>query len=92
MKEELNINEKKVLKAMIKQAWDETHGEFGYSDQIKVSGLNKHEVAGYISSLKNKGYISVGGFDQFYILKKTEEVFKNVKVYYEGEFTLKKNF
>lgn len=92
MKDELNKNEKRVLKAMVKQAWNETGGEFGYTDQIKVSGLNKHEVAGYISVLKKKGYISIGGYDQFYLKKKVEEIFKNVEVYYEGEFTLKKNF
>lgn len=86
-KQELNTNEYKVLKAMVKQALDETGGEFGYTDHIRVSNLSKHEVAGYISALKKKGYIEIFegdetyNFNQFYLKKKAEEVFDNVKVY-----------
>lgn len=90
MKNELNENEKKVLKAMVEQAWDETRGDFGFTTEIKVRGLTKHQVAGYIGDLEKKGYIEISHeFDQFQLRKKVEEVFSNVKVY-DGSFTLKK--
>lgn len=94
MKEELNINEKKVLKAMIEQALDETGGDFGFTTHIKVRGLTKHQVAGYIGDLEKKQYISIyHEFNQFQIRKKTEKIFKNIEVYGKGlGFRLKKNF
>ena len=89
MSEKLNENEHKVLKAMIKQAWSETGGEFGFTTMIKVKGLSKHQIAGYIGDLEKKGYIAVyHEFDQFMLKKKVEKVFENVKV--ENDyFTLK---
>ena len=56
---------------------------------IKVKGLNKHQIAGYIGDLEKKGYINVyHEFDQFMLRKKVEKVFENVKV--ESDyFTLK---
>lgn len=94
MKEELNVNEKKVLKAMIENALDEAGGDFGFTTNIKVKGLTKHQIAGYIGDLEKKKYISVyHEFDQFEIRKKTEKIFKNVEVYGEGlGFRLKKKF
>lgn len=69
--QKLNTNEYKVLKAMVKQAWDETGGEFGYTDTIKVNSLSKHQVAGYIGDLEKKGYISIyPDFNQFLLRKK----------------------
>ena len=89
MSEKLNENEHKVLKAMIKQAWGETHGEFGFTTMIKVKGLSKNQIAGYISDLEKKGYIAIyHEFNQFMLKKKVEKVFENVKV--ESDyFTLK---
>ena len=89
MTEKLNENEHKVLKAMIKQAWSETGGEFGFTTMIKVRGLSKHQIAGYIGDLEKKGYIAIyPDFDQFLIKKKVEKEFENVKV--DGDyFTLK---
>ena len=57
---------------------------------IKVKGLSKHQIAGYIGDLEKKGYIIVyHEFDQFMLKKKVEKVFENVKV--EGDyFTLSK--
>ena len=86
---ELNKNEERVLKAMVEQAWDETKGEFGYTDLIKVVGLNKHEIAGYISDLKKKGYIGIYADNQFCLKKKVEKVFEKVEVYTECGFILK---
>ena len=80
--QKLNVNEYKVLKAMVKQAWDETGGEFGYTDMIKVNCLSKHQVAGYIGDLEKKRYISIySDFNQFMVRKKVEEVFDNIEVY-----------
>ena len=88
--QKLNTNEYKVLKAMVKQAWDETGGEFGYTDTIKVNDLSKHQVAGYIGDLEKKRYISIyPDFNQFLLRKKVEEVFDNVEVY-SGGFEIKK--
>lgn len=82
---ELNTNEYKVLKAMVRQAWDETRGEFGYTDTIKVNGLSKHQVAGYIGDLEKKRYINIfPDFNQFLLVKKVEEVFDNIEVYPDG--------
>lgn len=46
--------ELKVLRAAVLNAIRETGGEFGYSDDIKVEGLNKQQVGGVISSLLQK--------------------------------------
>ena len=82
--QKLNTNEYKVLKAMVRQALDETGGEFGYTDMIKVNGLSKHQVAGYIGDLEKKRYISIyPDFNQFMLRKKVEEVFSNIEVYPE---------
>lgn len=81
MSEKINENERKVLKAMIEQAWDETRGEFGFTTLIKVKGLSKHQIAGYIGDLDKKGYIQVfHEFDQFVLTKKVENIFKGVDV------------
>jgi len=39
---------------MARQGWD-----FGYSDNVKVVDLTKHQVAGYLGDLQRKGFISI---------------------------------
>ena len=89
----LNKNEVKVIRALVEQAWSESEGEFGFTDNIKVKGLNKHQIAGYIGDLEKKGYIRIYhevGYDLFLLMKKVEEIFPDVEVYEDNHFILRK--
>jgi len=66
----LNANEEKVLLTVIKDIWNMTRGEFGYSDEITVPGLNSHQIAGYLSQLVQKGFIDIDDEYQQVILLK----------------------
>ena len=52
----LNENETKVLNLLIAETMDCTQGEFGYMEDVNRGGFSKHEFAGYISQLRQKGY------------------------------------
>ena len=43
-----------VIAEMARQGWD-----FGYSDNVKVVGLTKHQVAGYLGDLQRKGLVRI---------------------------------
>ena len=86
----LNKNEVKVLRALVDQVWSETGGEFGYTDLIKVKGLTKHQIAGYVGDLDKKGYIIVYENNQFLLNKKVEDIFADVEVLGERHFILRK--
>jgi len=51
----LNENESKVLQSLINQVKECTGDEFGYIEDANRCGLTKHQFAGYISSLSQKG-------------------------------------
>jgi hypothetical protein len=57
--EDLNEGEYKVLLACAKNIDHNTGIEFGYADEVKVEGLSKHQIAGYISQLSQKRYITI---------------------------------
>ena len=50
----LNDNEMEVLRALAYAAED-NGDDFGFTDEARVAGLSKHQIAGYISALKAKG-------------------------------------
>lgn len=52
---DLNENEVKVLRALTNQTLECTAGEFGYMGDVNRGEFSKHQFAGYISSLKEKG-------------------------------------
>lgn len=59
MPDDLNETEVLVLNACASQIVSETGCEFAYADDVKIDGMSKHQVAGYVGSLSSKGYISV---------------------------------
>jgi hypothetical protein len=53
---------------------DCTHGEFGYISDIKVIGLHKNQVKGYVSQLIQKKMIGTDSeFGQLYIKEKAKD-------------------
>lgn len=52
---DLNDNEVLVLRALVNQMLKCTGGEFGYMGHVDKGDFTKHQFAGYISSLKEKG-------------------------------------
>lgn len=61
----LNANEQLVLQSLINAVKDATGNEFGFLDEAKRGKFSKHEFAGYISALKEKGvfeYLDSEGF------------------------------
>lgn len=49
----------KVLKAALDSIDEESGGEFGYASDVKVEGLSKKQVSGYLSQLVQKGYLTI---------------------------------
>jgi len=72
-----NENEVKVLKSLANEMNDCTGGEFGYIQDADRGDFTKHEFAGYIGCLQQKGC-----FD--YIDTMSKEVYK-------GQFSLKED-
>jgi len=75
--ENLNNNEKEVLKAIIENEEETT----GCTDEIKYFlkiPLNENQLKGYISDLQKKGIIVSDGFQTSLIIdiKEVEEVLK----------------
>jgi hypothetical protein len=56
---DLNETECAVLNACAMQIVYETSCEFGYADDVKIEGMTKHQIAGYVSQLCQKGYIDI---------------------------------
>ena len=54
----LNENEIKVLKSLIPSSKGNGH-DFGWTDEHKDCGFNKHQMAGYFSQLSQKAYIEI---------------------------------
>jgi len=54
----LNLNEQAVLRATIEEVRKCTGGEFGYTEDIKVEGISKNSLKGYLSQLVQKGLIT----------------------------------
>jgi hypothetical protein len=57
-KTSLNQNEIAVFRAMQKNT-ENNGGDFGFTDEIMVEGLTKHQIAGYIGQLQKKGLIDI---------------------------------
>lgn len=62
METQLNEIELKVLAALNKQAQDCAGGDFGYMPNVDRCGLTKHQFAGYISQLEQKGVFEYVGW------------------------------
>ena len=54
----LNETELKVLNACAQEVINCTNGEFGYTEDIKVEGLSKNQLKGYLSQLVQKSLIT----------------------------------
>ena len=55
----LNQNEENVLIACLKEIYSFTRVEFGLTCQVKVQGLTKNQIKGYLSALQTKGLINI---------------------------------
>ena len=66
----LNENERKVLKAMVDNANYWNGGDFGFTEELSVPGLSRHQVSGYMSDLQTKGYIQVHDRATFTVTRK----------------------
>ena len=55
---DLNENELKALKSLIASSSGNGH-DFGWTDEYDDVGFTKHQMAGYISQLSTKGYLSL---------------------------------
>jgi hypothetical protein len=86
----LNENEMAVLKGA-KISSDGNNGDFGFAERIKIEGLNRHQIAGYIGALVAKDLLRV--YDQgtsrecFELQLKAEELCKawGIGTDYTGE-------
>jgi len=73
----LNEKEVIVLNACVEEVKGCTGTEFGYSDEVSVSGMNKKEVAGYLSQLSQKRFIVIEDeFKQMHLTSKTRDLLK----------------
>ncbi len=54
----INANEKKVLGALVEDSAGNGH-DFGFADDIRVDGLSRHQVAGYIGALVSKDLVRI---------------------------------
>lgn len=72
----LNENELIVLNACVEEVINCTRSEFGYSDDVKVTGMPKKVVAGYLSQLSQKRFIIISSdFDnQMHLTTKTKDL------------------
>ena len=57
----LNNNEINILECCKQQIISETNSQFCYSEDVvsQTTQFNQHQVAGYLSSLQEKGYIVI---------------------------------
>ena len=54
----LNENEIKVLKSLVASSSGNGH-DFGWTDEYEECGFTKHQMAGYIGQLSQKGFIEL---------------------------------
>jgi hypothetical protein len=72
----LNTTETLVLRACLSEVINCTTNQFGYTNDVEVSGLSKSQVKGYLSQLQQKGMISIGEDNQFLFKKAGLETLK----------------
>jgi hypothetical protein len=71
----LNPIEKCVLDSCVQSVINETGGEFGYTVDVKVDGLTKNQIKGYLSQLTQKKLITIcdDEFGQMFINESAKE-------------------
>ena len=63
--QQLNINERQVLQAMMDNAEDAAGGDFGFIDELgDYVSMNPQALGGYITQLQSKGLVYVYGGDE----------------------------
>ena len=78
---ELNSNEQDVLEACKQAIIDCTNGEFGYTSDVKVEGLTKNQIKGYLSQLAQKRLIDIADdFDgQMHLREESKEFLNEIE-------------
>lgn len=85
MSSALNENEIKVLMSVVDSIRDCTGNEFGFTEDVKVEGLTKNQIKGYLSQLQQKKMIHIFD-DSFHQVMLTAIGEKEMNM--EGQFNL----
>ena len=86
----LNAVEVRVLEK-VRNAIKNENGEFCFSNQVKVAGMNGNEIGGYLSQLSQKGYLHIGKIDEMDNYKVVKISEKAVKEYFSKIYNEEKD-